>query len=336
MIIRRNIPLTRYNTFGLDYMADSLVSIKTEKEAATIFTGKIRMRKPFLIIGKGSNILFTGDFKGTIIKPEFGHIKIVKEEKDTVVISAGAGISWDKLVEWTVDRKFGGLENLSLIPGLVGAAPVQNIGAYGVEAKDTILKVRTISITDGSVRIFTNEECNFGYRNSIFKSTEKSKYLITRVYFRLKINPVPIYDYGSLKDEVQKPGIPSIKTVRDAVIKIRRDKLPDPSTIGNAGSFFKNPLVIGSVAHELKKKFPSMPCYDDPSGKIKLAAGWLIEQCGWKGKRIGNAGVHSNQALVLVNHGNATGKEIFDLSEMIRSSVIEKFGIELEREVEII
>jgi UDP-N-acetylmuramate dehydrogenase len=243
---------------------------------------------------------------------------------------------WDNLVEWSVSKGYGGLENLSYIPGLVGAVPVQNIGAYGVEARESIAKVKAITIHDGSIRYFSNEECKFNYRNSIFKNKEKGKYLITRVYFKLRTKKEPDLAYGTLKDEVMKLGEPSLRNLRQAVIKIRRSKLPDPSDIGNAGSFFKNPVIENKAASDLKKNFPELPCYNDRPGYTKLAAGWMIDQCGWKGKRIGDAGVHEKQALVLVNYGKATGKEILELSEKIKLTVLEKFGVAIEREVEII
>ena len=287
-------------------------------------------------MGSGSNILFTSDFKGIILCPEIGGIKIEEQDQENVLISAGAGVNWDNLVEWTVNKGFGGLENLSLIPGLVGATPVQNIGAYGVEVKDTIEKVRAVSIEDGAIAEFNNNDCRFEYRNSIFKGKIKGKYLVTRVYYRLTSNPLLKLDYGSLNDEIKKLGDVTLKNVRQAVINIRRSKLPDPKIIGNAGSFFKNPVVSSSAAENLKKMYPQMPAYKDQSGGIKLAAGWLIDQCGWKGKRIGDAGVHDKQALVLVNLGKANGKEIYNLSEEIKKSVWEKFSIELEREVEVV
>jgi UDP-N-acetylmuramate dehydrogenase len=336
MIISKNISLKQFNTFGLDYRAECLVRVRTEKEAIALFKGEISCKKPILILGGGSNILFTGDFKGTILLPEFKGIRTEKKEGQSVYISAGAGVVWDKLVGWTVEKGLVGLENLSLIPGNVGAVPVQNIGAYGAEVKDSIIKVRTISVADGSVRIFTNRECDFGYRTSIFKQAEKGRYLVTRVWFRLAAKPVLNINYGSLNEEIAKLGGVSQRNLREAVIQIRKSKLPDPGVTGNAGSFFKNPVVTRQMAEELKKEFPVIPCYADPSGGIKLAAGWMIEQCGWKGRRSGKAGVHKKQALVLVNTGGATGKEIYDLSETIKGSVKEKFGIELEREVEVI
>ena len=335
MTINKNVSLKKYNTFGLDYITDCMIIIDTEKEAIAFFRKEVVWSDPLLILGSGSNILFISDFNGTILLPRFKGIRIESCDRETVIISAGAGVKWDKLVEWSVRKGFSGLENLSWIPGLVGATPVQNIGAYGVEVKDTIEKVRTISVSDGSIRIFSNSECEFGYRSSIFKKDEKGKYLISRVYYRLNINPLLNLNYGSVKDEVDKLGGASLENVRKAVINIRKDKLPDPEAIGNAGSFFKNPVVTDSDAAYLKKKHPQMPLYPDQSEGVKLAAGWLIDQCGWKGKRTGDAGVHDKQALVLVNYGNATGKEIYNLSEAIKRSVKKNFGVELEREVEV-
>ena len=336
MLIYKNVSLKKYNTFGLDYMADCMIHIRTEKEAVSLFNGTVAWKKPLLILGSGSNILFTSDFKGTILYPELEGIKIEVEENDSIIISAGAGVIWDELVKWSVIKGFGGLENLSLIPGKVGATSVQNIGAYGVDVNDKIVKVKTIRINDGSPRIFSNDECEFGYRNSIFKNRAKGKYLVTRVYYRLAIKPLLNLSYGSLKEEVDKLGTESLKNVRQAVINIRRSKLPDPKIIGNAGSFFKNPVVPGSVALHLKKEYPDMPVYEDQEGYTKLASGWMIDCCGWKGTRKGDAGVHDKQALVLLNYGKATGKEIYHLSEEIKKSVHEKFDVDLEREVEIV
>lgn len=337
-MIYKNISLKKYNTFGLNYRAECLIKIRTEKEATALFNGTIAWKKPLLILGSGSNILFTSDYKGTILYPELGGIRI--EEKDIssgyVIMSAGAGLNWDDFVAWSVNKGFGGLENLSLIPGKVGAASVQNIGAYGVEVKDQIIKVKTVNINNGSIRIFTNDECEFSYRNSIFKNREKGNYLVTRVYFRLLLNPTLKLSYGSLKEEVSKLGAETLKNVRQGVINIRRSKLPDPEITGNAGSFFKNPVVKETVAEKLKKEYPDMPVYKDDEGYTKLASGWLIDRCGWKGKRTGDAGVHDKQALVLVNYGKATGNEIYKLSEDIKKSVLEKFGVNLEREVEVI
>jgi UDP-N-acetylmuramate dehydrogenase len=335
-MIYENASLRKYNTFGLNYKVDYLIHIETEDQAASIFNGSHPCRRPIMVLGGGSNILFTSDFKGTILYPEIEGMKIEESSAGHVIVSAGAGVDWDKFVEWTVNNGFGGLENLSLIPGKVGATPIQNIGAYGVEVKDLITVVRTISTDDGTLRIFSNSECEFGYRNSIFKNVLKGKFLVTRVYFKLTTNTILNLSYGSLKDEVDILGEMNLKNVRQAVINIRRSKLPDPEIIGNAGSFFKNPVIDGTTGTKLKNKFPGMPVYAENDGRVKLASGWLIDQCGWKGIKRGEAGVHDKQALVLVNYGNASGKEIFDLSEEIRKTVLDKFGVELEREVEVV
>jgi UDP-N-acetylmuramate dehydrogenase len=333
---QKKISVKKYNTFGLDYVAENFVIIKSEDDAISLLKDTNSLIKPVFILGGGSNILFTKDYSGTIIHPEIEYIKIEEQVSDYVIISCGAGVIWEYLVEWTVNKGFGGLENLSLIPGMVGATPVQNIGAYGVEVKDTIEKVRAISIADGTIKEFNNNECRFGYRDSIFKHDLKGKFLITGVWFRLKTDPSVNTVYGSLMEEVEKLGSVSIKTVREAVINIRKKKLPDPALIGNGGSFFKNPVVNASFAEDLQNKYPQLPVHKDPSGGIKIAAGWIIEQCGWKGKRIGDTGVYDKQSLVLVNYGNATGPEIMKLSEEIKQSVFDKFRIELEREVEVL
>jgi UDP-N-acetylmuramate dehydrogenase len=336
MMIYKNIPLKKYNSFGLDYIAECMIHIRTENEAIALFKEAADIQKPQLILGGGSNILFTSDFKGTILYPELGGIKIEEKENGSAIVSAGAGVKWDDLVEWTVAKGFGGLENLSLIPGRVGATPVQNIGAYGVEVRESIVKVKTISTIDGSLRIFDNSECEFGYRNSIFKKDKKNRFLVTRVFYRLMTSPSLNLLYDSLRQEVNMLGKENLRNVRQAVINIRQRKLPDPQLIGNAGSFFKNSVVTSSVADRLKKEYPEIPVYEEKEGYKKLASGWMIDKCGWKGKRIGDAGVHEKQALVLINYGKATGKEIYDLSEEIRMSVNERFGVDLEREVEVI
>jgi UDP-N-acetylmuramate dehydrogenase len=336
MVTEKNVSLKRYNTFGLDYKADFVVHINTTEEAVSIFRDKHTKIDNLRIIGGGSNLLFTNDFAGTIVHPVNKGIQLTERIDEDVIVTAGAGVIWDELVNWSVENDLGGLENLSLIPGNVGATPVQNIGAYGAEVKDTIERVIAISVKDGSIREFNNEECKFGYRNSIFKNELKNCYLVWKVCFRLKSNPILRLDYGSLNDEIAKLGDTSLKNIRQAVINIRSSKLPDPAILGNAGSFYKNPVVNSDLARDLKSKYSQMPSWEDPSGGIKLAAGWLIEQCGWKGKKVGNTGVHEKQALVIVNYGNATGTEILNLSVSIKKSVHEEFGIELESEVEII
>jgi UDP-N-acetylmuramate dehydrogenase len=334
--VYKNISLKKYNTFGLDYTTDYLVSVDTEEKAIKFLAEKKTEKTLLQIIGEGSNILFTGDFKGTILHPAIEGIGVEDAYPEYVIVSAGAGVKWDTFVEWSVSKGFGGLENLSLIPGSVGASPVQNIGAYGVEVKDSIEKVRAISVLDGTIREFSNQECNLGYRDSIFKNRLKGMYLITRVYYRLIIRPLFNLGYGSLKEEVKILGAVSLSNVRQAVINLRKKRIPDPEKIGNAGSFFKNPIVDRSFFDNLKKDYPDMPDYSGPSGSRKLAAGWLIDKCGWKGKQLGNAGVHSGHSLILVNSGNASGREILDLSEAIKKSVFKKFGIILDREVEVI
>lgn len=335
-MILRNVYLGKYNTFGLNYKADNFVSVKSDTEIFEFLKMGNLLEGPFLVLGGGSNLLFISDFNGTIIHSAIEGLCIEEEHTDHVIVSSGAGMNWDSFVEWTVNQGYGGLENLSYIPGTVGAAPVQNIGAYGSEAKDTIEMVRAIFLADSTIREFYNDECKFSYRDSIFKRDLKGKCIITKVYFRLKTRPLLNTGYGSLKEEAVKLGPLSVRTIREAIINIRRDKLPDPERIGNAGSFFKNPVVQTHVADALKSEYKDLPCHNDTPGYVKIAAGWLIEQCGWKGKRIGDAGIHDKQALVLVNYGNATGRDILELSEEIRRSVVDKFGLELEREVEVI
>ncbi len=335
MLIEENISLKRYNTFGLDYQAKGIIHIENERDMNNI-RGELEKYQSFLVIGGGSNLLFTGDFEGVLLHPVIGGINTEKTENSDTIISAGSGIKWDNLVEWTVGNNLYGLENLSLIPGNVGASPVQNIGAYGTEISEKIEKVETIRLSDLARVSFSNDECGFEYRYSIFKGPEKRRYLVTRVFFRLSNIPRFNLEYGPVRDEVEKIGKITLRNVREAVISIRRSKLPDPGITGNAGSFFKNPVVPDEVARDLKKEYPGIPLYKARPGYSKIPAGWLIEQCGWKGKRIGDAGVHIKQALVIVNHGNATGMEIYNLSESLKDAVKGRFGISLEREVEII
>jgi UDP-N-acetylmuramate dehydrogenase len=335
-MIQRYISLKDYNTFGLDYRSSIFIRARSEEEAVSDIRAISDFSKPILVLGGGSNLLFIEDYDGIIIHPEIPGINIEEDHPGHVIVSAGAGVIWDNLVKWSVEKGLGGLENLSLIPGMIGAVPVQNIGAYGKEAKDVIEKVRCISLEDASVRKFSSSECCFGYRSSIFKTDLKRKYMISRVYFRLFKQPVFNLDYGTLREEVSRLGGTSLRNIRDAVIAIRSSKLPDPRVKGNAGSFFKNPVVDSKKAEFLRENYPNLPCYSDSSGGVKISAGWLIEQCGWKGKSYGNAGVYEKQALVLVNSGGASGKEIYGLAEKIRKSVLDKFGVELEREVEVV
>lgn len=335
-MFKRNLQLKKFNSFGTECMAEFFASIKSESEIIQIINSGFFSGRRRLIIGGGSNLLFTRDFHGVILKPDIPGIFMEEEDPERVIVSAGAGVNWDDFVAWAVKQNFGGIENLSLIPGTVGATPVQNIGAYGEEIKEYITGVRAFSTEDGTVKWFSNAECRFSYRNSIFKNELKGQYIITRVYFRLFKERKFNLSYGKLKEVVESKGEITLNNIREAVIKIRKEKLPDPEITGNAGSFFKNPVVDELYAESLRKEFPDIPVFLQEPGRVKLAAGWLIEKCGWKGKRIGNAGVHDKQALVIVNYGNATGREILELSEMIRKSVYEKFGIKLEREVEVV
>jgi UDP-N-acetylmuramate dehydrogenase len=335
-MIYKNISLKPYNTFGLDYKASTFIVLNSEEELYSLIKERGIQKNSCFIMGGGSNLLITKDYKGTIIHPVIEGIRVEEKNDQYVVISSGCGIKWDELVKWCVNYGYSGLENLSLIPGSVGASPVQNIGAYGIEVKDIIEKVQTVNLVNGSIVEFTNNDCRFGYRNSIFKDELKGKYMVTRVYFRLSVSPLFNTKYGALNDEALRLGGLDLKNIRQAVINIRQSKLPDPAVIGNAGSFFKNPVVENSIAENLKSRHSDIPVYPDSSGRKKLAAGWLIEQSGWKGKRIGDAGVHDKQALVIVNYGNATGQEILDLSEKVKQSVLDKFGITLEREVEVL
>ncbi|HPC98628.1 MAG TPA: UDP-N-acetylmuramate dehydrogenase [Bacteroidales bacterium] len=336
MQIYRNISLKEHNTFGIDVKTDVLLLIQTPEDAAELAGSSYTARGKYLITGKGSNLLYLSDYRGTVIKSCIDGIIAEKQGDDSVVVRAGSGTDWDTLVGWCVSRGYGGLENLSAIPGTAGAAPVQNIGAYGTEVKDVIEKVRAVSVTDGRIKEFSAGDCRFAYRDSVFKNEEKGKWLIAEVWFRLSTRPLFSFGYSGLKEEAERLGGVTLANVRQAVINIRGRKLPDPANTGNAGSFFKNPVVANEVAEMLRSRYPGVILYADPSGGFKVPAGWLIEQCGWKGRRTGDAGVWEKQALVLVNYGKATGREIFELSEMIRKSVYEKFGIALEREVEIV
>ncbi|MGZ3884483.1 MAG: UDP-N-acetylmuramate dehydrogenase, partial [Bacteroidia bacterium] len=290
-----------------------------------------------LILGGGSNILFTGDFDGMVIKNQIKGISVVKEEKDRVYVKAGAGEVWHELVLWCIEHNLAGLENLSLIPGCVGASPMQNIGAYGVEIKDVFEELEAWRMTDGAKKIFTGEECEFGYRESVFKRKYKDQYIIASVTFRLSKTPHFNTSYGAINAELESMGAElSIRNISQAVINIRSSKLPDPRKTGNAGSFFKNPEVSAAEFERIKKSYPNLVAYVLGNGNYKLAAGWLIEQSGLKGFVKGEAGVHDKQALVLVNKGKARGEEIYLLSEHVLQTVFAKFGVKLEREVNII
>ncbi|HXB30625.1 MAG TPA: UDP-N-acetylmuramate dehydrogenase [Puia sp.] len=336
MTIQKNISLLPYNTFHIDVNASSFISVKSADELDNILTSQ--GKEPVLILGGGSNVLLTKNVEGLVLKIDLVGIDEVKEEASHIYVRAGAGEIWHEFVQYTMKRNWGGLENLSLIPGNVGAAPIQNIGAYGVELKDVFFELEAYDRKEKKVYAFGVNDCKFGYRDSIFKSAEKGRYIILNVTFLLSKVPVLKTSYGAIREELKKMGVqsPTIQDISRAVIKIRRSKLPDPAEIGNAGSFFKNPVVDHTLFLSLSKKYPDMPAYPHEDKSVKLAAGWLIEQCGWKGYRKGDAGVHANQALVLVNYGKASGSEILQLSEKIAQSVHKKFGVYLEREVNVI
>lgn len=337
MQIRSNYSLRSLNTFGVEAKAARFTEIHSEADLSALFAESECKNLSRLILGGGSNMLFTTDYEGLVI-----HMKIpgIRYERngDDIYVTAGAGVVWNDLVNYCVDHEFAGIENLSLIPGSVGASPVQNIGAYGVELQDVFHSCRAFEIATGKIRVFSKEDCRFSYRDSVFKSELKGHYIITEVSFKLSANFNPKLSYGAITEELRKRGIaePGIKDVSAVVSHIRVSKLPDPATIGNAGSFFKNPVIPLMQFEKLKAEFPDIVNFPAGDGYVKIAAGWLIESCGWKGKHFGNTGTWKNQALVLVNHGGSTGSEIYALSESIIESVNSKFGIILEREVNII
>ena len=336
MQVHENYPLQKFNTFSIAAKAKYFSTFSSAEELQELLHEKPSERK--LILGGGSNILFTSDFDGFVLKNEIPDINVVNEDEEYIFITAGAGVSWHSFVTFCVNNNFGGVENLSLIPGNVGASPMQNIGAYGVEIKDVFHELEAFHLGEKSIEKFNGQECSFGYRDSIFKNKFKDKFAILNVTYRLKKNPDFNISYGAIAQELDKMEVENIniKAVSDAVISIRTSKLPDPALIGNAGSFFKNPIINQTKFAALKNSLgDTFPFYQNDNDTFKIPAGWLIEQCGWKGYRKGDAGCYERQALVLVNYGNATGNEIYDLSEEIKISVKEKFDVDLEREVNI-
>lgn len=332
-----NYSLLPYNTFGMDVKAARFVEYESVDELQGFLTGRQEKDAPLLHVGRGSNLLFVSDYPGTVLHSGIKGIQVVQETEEFVDLRVGAGEVWDNLVDYTVQKGWYGAENLSLIPGEVGASAVQNIGAYGVEAKDLILAVETVAVETGALRVFTNEECHYAYRESIFKKELKGKYIVTYVTYRLQKKPVYHLDYGNIRSELQKEGGElSLAGLRQIIIHIREAKLPDPEKIGNAGSFFMNPIVPVQQFEELLKMYPEMPHYKVDETRVKIPAGWMIDRCGWKGKHLGRAGVHDKQALVLVNLGGATGAEVVRLAEAIVRSVKEKFGITICPEVNFI
>lgn len=335
MTIQENISLKNYNTFGIQVNAKRFVSITSVYQLQQL----IKEEKDIFLISGGSNMLLTKDIETLVVHINFKGISIDQQNHNDVYITVNAGENWHEFVLWCVSLNYGGLENLSLIPGNVGTCPIQNIGAYGVEVKDTITKVEAIEIKTGKLVSFSAEECQFGYRNSIFKNKAKGKYILTSVSFKLTKNNHKLNtSYGAIESELSSKGItnPTIKDISDAVITIRQSKLPDPKEIGNSGSFFKNPVISKEHFEKLQKNYPNIPSYVISDTEIKVPAGWLIEQSGFKGKRFGNYGVHEKQALVLVNYGDASGKEIYELAQKIQHTIKDTFDINLEIEVNII
>ncbi|NBW27071.1 MAG: UDP-N-acetylmuramate dehydrogenase [Flavobacteriaceae bacterium] len=337
MEIKYHFSLKNYNTFGIEANAKEFVAVHSIEELETVLAENISKRK--FILGGGSNMLLTKDIDALVIHIDLKGKKIVEENDDFVWVESQAGENWHEFVMWTIDNDFGGLENMSLIPGNVGTTPVQNIGAYGTEIKDTFVSCSAMKIDTMEMRSFRNSECNFGYRESIFKNEIKDQYIITSVIFKLtKRNHKINISYGDITRELDKLNnkTPTLKDVSNAVITIRQSKLPDPKVLGNSGSFFKNPILLKSEFNKIHKKFPEMKYYEISETEVKVPAGWLIEQAGFKGLRFGDAGIHKNQALVLVNYGNATGQEILNVSKDIQETIFKKFGIHIEAEVNII
>ncbi|HHT9078258.1 TPA: UDP-N-acetylmuramate dehydrogenase [Flavobacterium psychrophilum] len=337
MTIISNFSLKKHNTFGIDAKAKQFVAVHSVDDLQIILKENQTEKK--FILGGGSNMLLTKDIDALVIHIDLKGKKIIQEDDNFVWVESQAGENWHEFVLWTINQNFGGLENMSLIPGNVGTTPVQNIGAYGAEIKDTFVSCKAMNIATQEMKIFTNTECHFGYRESVFKHEAKDQYIITSVIYKLtkkehKIN----ISYGDIKLELANKNIetPSLIDVSNAIITIRQSKLPDPKVLGNSGSFFKNSIVLKSEFEPIHKKFPEMKFYEISDTQVKVPAGWLIEQAGFKGKRFGDAGIHKNQALVLVNYGNATGQEILNVSEDIQKTVFEMFGISIEAEVNVI
>jgi len=333
--IQENISLKKYNTFGIDVNAKRIVSITSFYDLQQL----LKTEKEIFLLSGGSNMLLTKDIDKLVAHIDIKGISIDNQDDNYVYLTVNSGENWHEFVLFCIDQDFGGIENLSLIPGNVGTCPIQNIGAYGVEVKDTITKVEALEIETVKLHTFSNTDCNFGYRNSVFKSELKGKFIITAVSFRLTKNKHNFNtSYGAIENELSSKNIqkPDLKAISDAVIAIRKSKLPDPKEIGNSGSFFKNPIVSFSDFEKLKEQYPEIPSYKISESEVKVPAGWLIEKAGFKGKRFGETGVHEKQALVLVNYGNATGKEVYELAQKIQQEIKEQFRISLEIEVNVI
>ena len=336
-MFKENISIKNYNSFKIDVKTKFFSEFKNIEELKIILNSCIYNDNKSFILGGGSNILFTNDYKGLILKNNITGIKIIKENNDHIIVEVGSGENWHKFVMWSIEKNLSGIENLALIPGSVGACPVQNIGAYGMEAKDSIISVHTIDLKSHKEYNFKNKDCDFKYRDSIFKNKLKNKIIITKVTFRLNKKPINNISYGNIELELKKLKLsPSPKNIANTIIKIREKKLPDPKKIGNCGSFFKNPIISNSQFLKLQKQFPEIIHFKLPNKKIKISAGWLIENIGLKGYRKGDAGVHKQQALVIVNYGRANGQEILNLAKRIQKKVMENYEIQIEPEVNIL
>ena len=335
--VKSNFQLKNLNTFNISAKAKYFYEFLDELSLQQILNNKKYRNEKLLILGGGSNLLFSRDYDGIILKNSISGIKIISEDKNSLIVEVGAGENWHNFVLWSVEKNLSGIENLALIPGLVGASPIQNIGAYGMEVKDTIIQVTYIDIKTSMIKTLKNNECDFSYRNSIFKKELKNKIVITRVTFKLSKKDLNITKYGAIKYELKSlQKLPSCKSICQAVINIRTRKLPNPDKLGNSGSFFKNPIISNEKFIKLQKKFPEIVGYKENSNKMKVAAGWLIDKAGWRGYKKNNVGVYQNQALVLVNHGGASGQEVINLSKDIQESIFKKFQIDIFPEVNII
>jgi UDP-N-acetylmuramate dehydrogenase len=334
-VVHKNYSLRKHNSFGLDIYSRYFIKLTEQQQVIDFIKSDLSNIRPMLIIGEGTNILFCKDFSGLTVHPKIPGIEKIKETSQYVTLRVGAGENWDSFVNFCVENNYGGIENLSLIPGSVGACPIQNIGAYGVEVRKVIEKIEAVDIETSEIKIFSNEECNFSYRNSIFKGKLKNKYIITHIVFKLNKTHDFVTSYGSIEKELDKFPETTILNIRTAIINIRKSKLPDLTEIGNAGSFFINPIVSLEQANSVKQYYPKMPYYKITKNEVKLSAAWLIEQSNWKGKRIGNVGTYKKNPLVLVNYGDATGTDIYNLAKRIQKSVKNNFAINLEMEVNV-
>ncbi len=332
MVVNNNYSLKPYHSFGIDVRCKALINIYSVQD---IYAFLLLGEEKFMVLGGGSNVLFLNDYTGTVLRNQIKGFEVIDEDEDQLLVKVGAGEIWHQFVLWSVAHNFWGVENLSLIPGSVGAAPMQNIGAYGVEQNACFHSLNAIEIASGTTRIFYKSECKFGYRDSIFKNECKGQFIITHVSYLLSKKPSAVLNYADVKARVGEDHLNDIAKISETIIAIRNEKLPDPKVVGNAGSFFKNPVIEKSTFDKLQAQYTNISCY--PAGdKVKIAAAWLIDQCGFKGKTVGNTGSYKNQALVIVNHGQASGKEIYGYAVTIQKAVLEKFGVELEMEVNVV